>query len=501
MEESKLKEMLTDDFYLYDNEDEKLEQRKRPVWFECSSCERRVYDGYRYKCVQCIQDNYSLCSLCFEKRKTSRGHKLEHAVVRLSENNQLFEGRVCNEEAIESMRLSTLYDEFRNEIHEDDYCRGCGGSSEPIVGLRFKCESCKDYNLCFKCFVNKRACEPHKWTHSVVVICKTISTKIDPNRVVLGAKLGQGAFGQVFKAELAVENASKQIVACKVLEFDLSTDQDLKHFWSYLREMRAYSEIKGENIVRMIGEFQVVGDSSCASLHIITELMEKGSLKTLLKDAQESSKMSYRRRLDIGAGVASGMARIHDLGFIHRDIKPDNILISANYVAKIGDLGTARFLNDNDNRTKTMIGTIKYMPPEFYTAKYTKKLDVFSFGLTLCELFDGRHSHQECEVEAGVVRKLHVIEQPDVLVELVCMCLKSSPNERPSSREIEDYLNRFKRVMFKFVDRFPVYHDLSVRQKNLLVVYVHKQFLQHHKNEVLAKSKKIKVLSCQCFRS
>ena len=74
---------------------------------------------------------------------------------------------------------------------------------------------------------------------------------------------------------------------------------------------------------------------------------------------------------------------------IHRDIRSDNILVNNDYVAKIGDMGIARTIDPEGMEQMTMIGCVPYMPPEFYSSQYNQSLDVFTFGLTLYELFVG----------------------------------------------------------------------------------------------------------------
>ncbi|CAF1496835.1 unnamed protein product [Rotaria sp. Silwood1] len=83
--------------------------------------------------------------------------------------------------------------------------------------------------------------------------------------------------------------------------------------------------------------------------------------------------------------IASGMRKIHEHRMIHRDIRPDNILVNENYVAEIGDMGIARVIDPLNHHTQ--IGCASYMPPEFYHGTYDQKLDIFTFGLTLNELF------------------------------------------------------------------------------------------------------------------
>jgi len=90
-------------------------------------------------------------------------------------------------------------------------------------------------------------------------------------------------------------------------------------------------------------------------------------------------KVFLRRRLTMTRQIASGMKRIH------RDIRPDNILVTNDIEAKISDMGIARELDPFCQHTQ--IGCIDYMPPEFFRCSFDNKLDIFTYGLTINFLF------------------------------------------------------------------------------------------------------------------
>ena len=229
---------------------------------------------------------------------------------------------------------------------------------------------------------------------------------------------------------------------------------------SYLQELNAYRELKGVNILKMFGHC-VEKLNLTYNLMIITEYMSRGSLATLLQNEPD---LTYRRRLQISSDIACGMARIHEHEFIHRDIRPDNILVADDYTAKIGDMGIAKIIENNKN---TLIGCRPYMPPEFYTGKYDQKLDVFTFGLTLNELYGGSH-HFNHPIRLKV--------PAPVALKLINQCVNHDPTKRPNSNKIKRTIKLYRRVIDEsFQKYYPNYKELSQKKKNdvFIKLYTH----------------------------
>lgn len=416
---------------------------KRSIWFVCSCCGKKVTDSYLYKCLYC--PNYDICSKCFENKKTKNPHINGHPMMRFSERNEW-----CGKDydSLRRLKLDKLVKDFKDEIHDEHSCNVC--KSDFIKGLRFKCESCMDYDMCFECFKSKhiQSDSNHKLDHNIIVIGKTNSLKLNLEQINCEGLLGKGAFGEVYKAQL-----SDTTVACKIIHYDTKKEKSKLLLKTFQRELEAYTEIKGENVLKFIGHCHNVISENQTDFYLITEFMEKGSLADLLENEKD---MSHNRRLGIAHDIASGMSRIHDLGFIHRDIRPDNILITKSNVAKIGDMGIAKLIDKYNDQT--LIGHPKYMPPEFYTRNYTKKLDVYTFGLTLVELYDGSHGRKR-----GYIK---VKNKPQKFSELVELCIDNDQNNRPSSKEIETYLSILKQAMLEYIKGNTFYMKWKTGEKN-----------------------------------
>ncbi|KAL3690282.1 hypothetical protein R1sor_016591 [Riccia sorocarpa] len=192
-------------------------------------------------------------------------------------------------------------------------------------------------------------------------------------------ELGKGGFGAVYKAHLA----DKSIVAVKLL---YPTEQNLADF---LKETVLITGIKHRHLVTLKG--CCVRDKKRI---LVYEFAQNGNLAQALWGNGESVFLSWTQRLKICVDVAKGLSYLHEElkpKIIHRDIKPDNILLDRDWNAKIADFGLARYVEGDDGTNATRIqGTRGYVSPEYAQGLITEKLDVFSFGILLLEIVSGR---------------------------------------------------------------------------------------------------------------
>ncbi|XP_015766245.1 PREDICTED: tyrosine-protein kinase Fer-like isoform X3 [Acropora digitifera] len=187
-------------------------------------------------------------------------------------------------------------------------------------------------------------------------------------------RLAAGSFGEVFKAE-----RKGNPVAVKILK----NVENVKQIEYYEREVDLLSKAKHPNIVGVIGCLAI--DNNLA---IVMELVLGGNLKQFLKkDLKAAEKKEFTVRFV--EHIGSAIEHLHSLDIIHRDVKPDNILLSEDHkVLKLGDFGIAR-ATEGTEQTKTMMGSYRYMAPEVGMAlrcHYSKRADVYSFGLCLIEV-------------------------------------------------------------------------------------------------------------------
>jgi hypothetical protein len=161
----------------------------------CASCKMKpIRHVDRYHCLEC--SSYDLCARCFEKRRETGTHSSGHAVVHFKLPNEflgIHVNNVDNEVTLNKLQHSnTLLHEKHDGIACDGYCQ-----QKDIVGLRFKCDTCPNYDLCETCGIQKRVCtKMHQKDHPMILTSNKMMPKMDPDDIELGDVLGRGAFGK-----------------------------------------------------------------------------------------------------------------------------------------------------------------------------------------------------------------------------------------------------------------------------------------------------------------
>ena len=191
--------------------------------------------------------------------------------------------------------------------------------------------------------------------------------------------IGEGGMANVY---LAYDTILDRNVAVKVLRGDLATDE--KFVRRFQREALSASSLTNPNIV----EVYDVGEDN-GEYYIVMEYVEGKHLKNLLK---KRGKLTVPEVVDIVLQITSGLSVAHDSYIIHRDIKPQNILILDNGLVKITDFGIAVAMNATQlTQTNSVMGSVHYLPPEQASGKgATLQSDIYSIGILMYELLTGK---------------------------------------------------------------------------------------------------------------
>ncbi len=190
--------------------------------------------------------------------------------------------------------------------------------------------------------------------------------------------IGEGGMANVY---LAVDEILDREVAVKILRGDLAEDD--KFVRRFQREAISASSLNHPNIV----EVYDVGEDN-GSYFIVMEYINGMTLKNLIK---KRGKLSLTEVVDIMKQLTSGIACAHKSMIIHRDIKPQNVMILENGKVKITDFGIATALNSIEmTQTNSVMGSVHYLPPEQASGKATTfKSDIYSLGILMYELLTG----------------------------------------------------------------------------------------------------------------
>ncbi|KAL3738786.1 hypothetical protein ACJRO7_020199 [Eucalyptus globulus] len=274
----------------------------------------------------------------------------------------------------------------------------------------------------------------------------------DKSRIV-----GQGGYGTVYKGLLP----NNMVVAIKKSKL-----VDQSQIEQFINEVIVLSQINNRNVVKLLG--------CCLETDVpllVYEFVDNGTLFDHVHNPNKSSKLSWEMRLRIASETAGVLSYLHSTAstpIIHRDVKSSNILLDANYTARVSDFGASRLVPLDQTQLSTMVqGTLGYLDPEyFHTSQLTEKSDVYSFGVVLVELLTGKKalSFDRPEEERSLAKyflsslkndKLFQIveevianeennEQVREVANLAKRCLKIKGEERPTMKEVAMELEGLK---------------------------------------------------------
>ena len=203
--------------------------------------------------------------------------------------------------------------------------------------------------------------------------------KVIGNRYEMLEKIGEGGMATVYKARC---NILKRYVAVKVLREEFTTDEEFIRRFN--TEAQAAASLTHPNIVSI---FDVGHEDNV--YYIVMELVQGKTLKEIIN---EDGVLPWKWSVNIAIQVASALETAHKNNIVHRDIKPHNIIITEDGIAKVTDFGIAKAVsNSTITAFGTTIGSVHYFSPEHARGGYTDaKSDIYSLGVVMYEMLTGR---------------------------------------------------------------------------------------------------------------
>lgn len=268
-------------------------------------------------------------------------------------------------------------------------------------------------------------------------------------------RLARGGMATVYRAW---DRRLERIVAIKVMHEGLGDDADFAA--KFDREARAAARLCDQNVVTIFDQGQDYGRP-----YIVMEFVEGMTLRGVItRDAP----MSPLRALQLIEPVACALAVAHDCGLVHRDVKPENVLISDRGEIKVADFGLARTVTGQSAAATQglLIGTVSYLPPELViTGRAHAWSDIYSTGIVMFEMLTGtkpyvgdtpitiayKHAYEDVPLPSVILARDHPQLArrdpiPDYIDALVQSCTRRNPAARPANgRELLSRVRRARR--------------------------------------------------------
>ena len=315
-----------------------------------------------------------------------------------------------------------------------------------------KCPNCQfknpqDSNFCGQCATPLTS--PETGPDSSTATAEIITSELERRTVFAGRyeiieELGKGGMGRVYRVE---DNKINEEVALKVLKPEISLDKNTIE--RFRNELKFARKIAHKNVCKMY-DLNEEG-----TIHYITmEYVPGENLKNMIRMSRQ---LSSATAVSITRQICEGLAEAHNLGVVHRDLKPGNIMIDRSGNARIMDFGIARFLETRGlTKAGVLIGTPEYTSPEQVEGKKAdQRADIYSLGVTLYEMVTGRLPF-EGDTPLSIAVKHKTEEPPDPrhfntlisedLCRIILKCMEKEKEKRyQGAEELLSELNKMER--------------------------------------------------------
>jgi tRNA A-37 threonylcarbamoyl transferase component Bud32 len=259
--------------------------------------------------------------------------------------------------------------------------------------------------------------------------------KISYDSLGLGKKIGQGGFSEIYESQwMGIP------IAVKVI-FDPNINEALLE--EFNNEVEKLFILRHPYIIQLYG---ITDREKKQKLAVITELAPRGSLFDYLhKNPKTKNNLSLEFKNKITKQLIHCMNYIHSRGYVHRDLKTQNILLDKNMDMKLCDFGLTKLKTELNSGSGQFAGTPCYMAPELFDRKfYDEKIDVFAFGTVVWEIYTQKIPYFNCEaleIKQKVTKGEELICSsivPKQIASLIEKCRRVKPSERPSFKEMEN---------------------------------------------------------------
>uniref|UniRef100_A0A3B3DNH0 LIM domain kinase 1 n=1 Tax=Oryzias melastigma TaxID=30732 RepID=A0A3B3DNH0_ORYME len=277
-----------------------------------------------------------------------------------------------------------------------------------------------------------------------------------PSDLIHGEVLGKGCFGQAIK--VTHRETGEVMVMKELIRFDDETQR------TFLKEVKVIRCLDHPNVLKFIGVLY-----KDKRLNFIAEYIKGGTLREIIK--KMDSNYPWNQRVSFAKDIAAGMAYLHSMNIIHRDLNSHNCLVREDNTVVVADFGLARLMVDDkhsdtllqgklsglkkpDRRKRyTVVGNPYWMAPEMIHGKsYDERVDIFSFGIMLCEIIGRVNADPDYLPRAtdfglnvsGFLEHFCPPDCPPAFFPLAAVCCDLDADKRPPFLKLEELLENLK---------------------------------------------------------
>ncbi|WP_185903734.1 Stk1 family PASTA domain-containing Ser/Thr kinase [Hathewaya massiliensis] len=275
--------------------------------------------------------------------------------------------------------------------------------------------------------------------------------KVLGNRYEILEKIGEGGMSEVYKGKC---NLLNRYIAVKILKREFANDSEFVE--KFKREATAAAALTSNNIVSIYD----VGSEDSIN-YIVMELVEGKTLKAYIR---EKGFLNFNEALDIGVQIAKALECAHKNKIVHRDIKPQNILITEEGTIKVTDFGIAKAMNSATiTNTNKVMGSAHYFSPEQAKGNIVDfRTDIYSLGVVLYEMLVGRVPY---DGDSPVTIAVKHIQEPLVEPRILNKDIPQSLNNLIVKSMEKDPLKRYQSIKYMIMDMNMIQNNINVDLK------------------------------------
>uniref|UniRef100_H3CG16 LIM domain kinase 1 n=1 Tax=Tetraodon nigroviridis TaxID=99883 RepID=H3CG16_TETNG len=297
---------------------------------------------------------------------------------------------------------------------------------------------------------------PSSIDQNLRVVSKRTHRIFRPSDLIHGEVLGKGCFGQAIK--VTHRETGEVMVMKELIRFDEDTQK------AFQKEVKVLRCLDHPNVLKFIGVLY-----KDKRLNFITEYIKGGTLGEIIK--KMDSNFPWNLRVSFATDIAAGMAYVHSMNIIHRDLNSFNCLVQEDNTVVVADFGLSRFmvhdaheemlsvgtvsgLKKHDRRKRyTVVGNPYWMAPEMINGKvYDEKVDIFSFGIVLCEIIGRVNADPDYLPRAmdygldvsGFLEHYCPPDCPPAFFPIAALCCDLDADKRPGFSTLKEWLENLR---------------------------------------------------------